>query len=105
MSDPIAIASIILAVASTLGGLFGYWHLKLKSDCCKCCQMECTEKQQQKRPTISPPMSPIINKVSLEPPPKKETIISNIVDTLNLVEDISSSKAWDFEPEPESGNV
>jgi hypothetical protein len=60
MGDPIAIASIILAVGTTLGGLFGYWHLKLKSDCCKCCQLECSEKQQQKRPTISPPMSPII---------------------------------------------
>lgn len=59
MSDPIAIASIILAVASALGGMFGYWHLKLKSDCCKCCQMECTEKQPQRKPTISPPMSPI----------------------------------------------
>jgi hypothetical protein len=32
MGDPIAIASIILAVGTTLGGLFGYWHLKLKSD-------------------------------------------------------------------------
>lgn len=60
MSDPIAVASIILAVASAVGGMFGYWHLKLKSDCCKCCALECTEKQQQKRPTISPPMSPII---------------------------------------------
>ena len=60
MIDPISIASIILAVASALGGMFGYWHLKLKSDCCKCCALECTEKQQQKRPSISPPMSPII---------------------------------------------
>ena len=60
MSDPIAIASIILAVASAVGGVFGYWHLKLKSDCCKCFQLECTEKQQQlKKDSISPPMSPI----------------------------------------------
>jgi hypothetical protein len=59
MSDPIAIASIILAVASAVGGMFGYWHLKLKSDCCKCFQLECTEKQQIKKDSISPPMSPI----------------------------------------------
>jgi hypothetical protein len=59
MADPIAIASIILAVASALGGMFGYWHLKLKSNCCKCCQLECTEKQINRKPTISPPMSPI----------------------------------------------
>ena len=59
MSDPIAIASIVMAVGSVLGGLFGYWHLKLKSNCCACCQLECTEKDKNKRPTISPPMSPI----------------------------------------------
>jgi hypothetical protein len=59
MGDPIAIASIVMAVGSVLGGLFGYWHLKLKSNCCKCCQLECTEKLQQKRPTISPPMTPV----------------------------------------------
>ena len=59
MGDPIAIASIILAVGTTLGVLFGYWHLKLKSDCCKCFQLECTEKQQIKKDSISPPMSPI----------------------------------------------
>ena len=66
MGDPIAIASIILAVSSAVGGMFGYWHLKLKSDCCKCCALECTEKQQQKRATISPPITPHISQIKLE---------------------------------------
>jgi hypothetical protein len=74
MGDPIAIASIILAVGTTLGGLFGYWHLKLKSDCCKCCQLECSEKQNQKKLTISPPMSPI----KLTEPKIKEQDITTI---------------------------
>ncbi len=72
MAEPIAIASIILAVASALGGMFGYWHLKLKSDCCSCCQMECTEKQQNKK-SISPPMSPII--LDIKEDLKKEEIV------------------------------
>lgn len=59
MSDPIAITGIVVAVATALGGLFGYFHLKLKSNCCSCFQLECSEKQQQRKQTISPPMSPI----------------------------------------------
>lgn len=68
MADPIAITGIIIAISTALGGLFGYFHLKLKSNCCACCQLECTEKQQsegqaRKKLSISPPMSP----VKLEP--------------------------------------
>jgi hypothetical protein len=58
MSDPIAITGIVVAIATALGGLFGYFHLKLKSNCCSCFQLECSEKQQQRK-SISPPMSPI----------------------------------------------
>lgn len=62
MSDPIAITGIIIAISTALGGLFGYFHLKLKSNCCACCQLECTEKQQEqerrKSITISQPMNP-----------------------------------------------
>ena len=75
MSDPVAITGIVLAVATALGGLFGYFHLKLKSNCCSCFQLECSEKQQQRKQTISPPMSPIINKVSLETDKKTESNI------------------------------
>jgi len=75
MSDPVAITGIVVAVATALGGLFGYFHLKLKSNCCSCFQLECSEKQQQRKQTISPPMSPIINKVSLETDKKTESNI------------------------------
>lgn len=64
MPDPIAITGVIIAISTALGGVFGYFHLKLKSNCCSCFQLECSEKQQRK--SISPPMSPILNKVSLE---------------------------------------
>ena len=75
MSDPVAITGIVVAIATALGGLFGYFHLKLKSNCCSCFQLECSEKQQQRKQTISPPMSPIINKVSLETDKKTESNI------------------------------
>ncbi len=65
MPDPIAITGIIIAISTALGGVFGYFHLKLKSNCCSCFQLECSEKQIQRKST-SPPMSPIINKVSLD---------------------------------------
>ena len=59
MPDPIAITGIIIAISTALGGVFGYFHLKLKSNCCSCFQLECSEKQIQRKST-SPPMSPII---------------------------------------------
>jgi hypothetical protein len=58
MPDPIAITGVIIAISTALGGVFGYFHLKLKSNCCSCFQLECSEKQQRK--STSPPMSPII---------------------------------------------
>lgn len=63
MTDPVAITGIVLAIASALGGLFGYFHLKLKSNCCGCCLLECREKSKN-----SPPNSP------LPIPPKEEEI-------------------------------
>jgi hypothetical protein len=59
MPDPIAITGVIIAITTALGGVFGYFHLKLKSNCCSCFQLECSEKQIQRKST-SPPMSPII---------------------------------------------
>jgi hypothetical protein len=59
MPDPIAITGVIIAISTALGGVFGYFHLKLKSNCCSCFQLECSEKQIQRKST-SPPMSPII---------------------------------------------
>ena len=56
MPDPIAITGMIIGITSALGGLFGYFHLKLKSDCCSCFQLECSEKQQRKQ-SISPHIS------------------------------------------------
>lgn len=59
MVEAISIVSIIVAVGTAVGGVFGFLHFKLKSNCCSCCMLECSEKEQQKRKSISPPMSPI----------------------------------------------
>lgn len=76
MSDPIAITGIIIAISTALGGMFGYFHLKLKSNCCGCCQLDCTEKQETKRrPSISPPMSPIKLDSIIIQPIKTESIV------------------------------
>jgi hypothetical protein len=59
MVEAISIVSIIVAVGTAIGGVFGFLHFKMKSNCCSCCMLECTEKEQNKRKSISPPMSPI----------------------------------------------
>lgn len=56
MSDPIAISAIIVAIGTTLGGMFGFFHFKMNSNCCSCCKFECTEKNK------TPPISPSIKK-------------------------------------------
>ena len=69
MADPIAIASVILAVGTALGGLFGYFHLKLKSNCCGCCVLSCSEKRKD---IFTPPDTP------LPYPPKEENNEINV---------------------------
>ena len=59
MVEAISIVSIIVAVGTAIGGVFGFLHFKMKSNCCSCCMLECSEKEQHKRKSISPPMSPI----------------------------------------------
>jgi hypothetical protein len=60
MPDPVAITSIIIASSAAIGGIFGYFHFKLNSNCCSCCKFECTENQEKKkRKSISPPDTPI----------------------------------------------
>jgi len=60
MPDPVAITSIIIASSAAIGGIFGYFHFKLNSNCCSCCKFECSESQEhKKRKSISPPDTPI----------------------------------------------
>ena len=60
MPDPVAITSIIIASSAAIGGIFGYFHFKLNSNCCSCCKFECSENQEKKkRKSISPPDTPI----------------------------------------------
>ena len=58
MVEIISVVSIIVAVGTAVGGVFGFLHFKLKSNCCSCCMFECSERPD-KRKSISPPMSPI----------------------------------------------
>ena len=63
MADPIAISSIILAVGTMIGGVFGFFHFKLNSNCCTCCKFECSEKTNK-----TPPTSPLkLESVKKEP--------------------------------------
>lgn len=54
MSDPLSIASIIIAASAAVGGIFGYFHFKLNSNCCSCCKLECSENQNKKTPPQTP---------------------------------------------------
>lgn len=58
MVEAVSIVSIIIAAGTAIGGVFGFLHFKLNSNCCSCCQFECSERPN-KRKSISPPMSPM----------------------------------------------
>jgi hypothetical protein len=66
MVEIISVVSIIVAVGTAVGGVFGFLHFKMKSNCCSCCMLECSEKD--KRKSISPPMSPMNQGLKLEIP-------------------------------------
>ena len=50
MVDVVALVGLILGALSSVGGVFTYLHIKLKSNCCSCCSLEVYER--------TPPTSP-----------------------------------------------
>lgn len=62
MVDYVGLAGLIIGVVGALGTCATALHIKLKSNCCECCQLECIEEQIKRRNTVStPPRSPTIS--------------------------------------------
>lgn len=61
MVDYVGLAGLIIGVLGAVGACATALHIKLKSNCCDCCQLECLEQQIKRRDTTNtPPRTPII---------------------------------------------
>ena len=62
MVDYVGLAGLIIGVLGSLGACATALHIKLKSNCCECCQLECIENNMKRRDTVStPPRTPTIS--------------------------------------------
>jgi hypothetical protein len=62
MVDYIGLAGLIIGILGALGACATALHIKLKSNCCDCIQLECIENNIKRRDTSStPPRSPTIS--------------------------------------------
>jgi hypothetical protein len=62
MVDYIGLSALIIGVLGALGACATALHIKLKSNCCDCIQLECIENNIKRRDTVStPPRSPTIS--------------------------------------------
>ena len=62
MVDYIGLSALIIGIVGAVGACVAALHIKLKSNCCDCCQLECLEQQIKRRETINtPPRSPTIS--------------------------------------------
>lgn len=55
MVDYVGLAGLIIGVLGALGACATALHVKLKSNCCDCCQLECLEQQIKRRDTTNTP--------------------------------------------------
>ena len=59
MVDYVGLAGLIIAIGGLLGGVWAGLHIKLKSNCCACFQLECVDNHLKRTSTINtPPRSP-----------------------------------------------
>lgn len=62
MVDYVGLAGLIIGVLGAVGACATALHIKLKSNCCDMCQLECLEQQIKRGETINtPPRSPTIS--------------------------------------------
>ena len=59
MVDYIGLAGLIIGILAAVGGCVAALHIKLKSNCCEGCQLECADNPSSRRG--SPPRSPVIS--------------------------------------------
>jgi len=53
MPDLTAIAGLVIAIVSALGGLGACAHFKMKSNCCSFCNSECWDNGTQRKASTS----------------------------------------------------
>jgi hypothetical protein len=53
MPEPTAIAGVVIAIASALGGVGACAHFKMKSNCCSFCESTCWDKETTRKPSTS----------------------------------------------------
>lgn len=53
MPDLTAIAGLVIAIVSALGGLGACAHFKMKSNCCSFCNSECWDNQTERKASTS----------------------------------------------------
>jgi hypothetical protein len=59
MVDYVGLAGLIIAIGGVLGGVWAGLHIKLKSNCCACFQLECVDNHLKRTSTINTePKSP-----------------------------------------------
>jgi hypothetical protein len=62
MVDYVGLAGLLIAISGVLGGVWAGLHIKLKSNCCSCFQLECVDKTLRRKSTSTlntPPRTPI----------------------------------------------
>ena len=62
MVDYVGLSALIIGILTAVAGCATALHIKLKSNCCDCFQLECADNTIKRRDTINtPPRSPIIS--------------------------------------------
>jgi hypothetical protein len=53
MPEPTAIAGVVIAIASALGGVGACAHFKMKSNCCSWCESSCWDRETVRKNSTS----------------------------------------------------
>lgn len=60
MVDYVGLAGLLIAISGVMGGIWAGLHIKLKSSCCACFQLECVDKNIKRNSSLNtPPTTPI----------------------------------------------
>lgn len=65
MPDLTAIAGLVIAIVSSLGGLGACAHFKLKSNCCSFCNSECWDNNGTQRKASTSTLTQVEPKIKI----------------------------------------